>query len=72
MEESRISLYINDVVIMEEGRPIPFHKDAIIFMMKENSELTLKVQLNLGEASATAWGCELTEAYVTFNSRYTT
>ncbi len=71
VQEDRIAFYINDVVIMEAGRPIAFHKDAVIALMN-NPELALTVGLNLGEASATAWGCELTEEYVTFNSAYTT
>ena len=31
-----------------------------------------RVHLNLGQGAATAWGCNLSEAYVTFNSAYTT
>ena len=57
---------------MEEGKPIPFHKDAIVAMMRELSEVSFTVRLGLGDAKATAWGCELTEEYVTFNSAYTT
>ena len=69
--EEKIALYINDVCIMEEGRPIPFFKDAIIAAMN-NPEVSLGIHLNLGDMSATAWGCDLTEEYVTFNSAYTT
>ena len=72
VEESRIAFYINGVAIMEEGRPIAFHKDAVVTIMKENPEIAFTVRLNPGDASATAWGCELTEEYVTFNSAYTT
>jgi N-acetylglutamate synthase/N-acetylornithine aminotransferase len=36
------------------------------------SEVSLKIQLNLGDAGATDWGSELTEEYVTFNSAYST
>jgi len=32
----------------------------------------IMVRLNMGEAKATAWGCDLTEGYVTINSAYTT
>jgi glutamate N-acetyltransferase/amino-acid N-acetyltransferase len=35
-------------------------------------EVRLSVDLNGGDASATAWGCDLTEEYVTFNSAYST
>jgi glutamate N-acetyltransferase/amino-acid N-acetyltransferase len=71
LEESRIALYINDVCIMENGRPIPYFKDAVVVTMN-GSEISLRLNLNLGEASAMAWGCDLSEEYVTFNSAYTT
>jgi glutamate N-acetyltransferase/amino-acid N-acetyltransferase len=71
IEESKVNFYINDVAIMEGGRPIPFHRESVIHIMS-NPEVSFTLRLNLGDASATAWGCELTEEYVTFNSAYTT
>ena len=56
---------------MEDGRPIPFFKDAIVFIMNQ-PEINLRLDLNLGQFSATSWGCDLSEEYVTFNSAYTT
>ena len=69
--EEKMALYINDVCIMEEGRPIPFHRDSIVALMA-NPRVTFRIGLNLGNAEATAWGCNLSEEYVTFNSAYTT
>ena len=69
--EERIALYINGVCIMEEGRPIPFFKDAVVATMR-GSEISICLSLNMGDATATAWGCNLSEEYVTFNSAYTT
>lgn len=71
IEEERVSFYINDVAIMEAGRPIPFHKDSVVAIMN-SPEVAFTLSLNLGNATALSWGCELTEAYVTFNSAYTT
>jgi glutamate N-acetyltransferase/amino-acid N-acetyltransferase len=71
LDESRVALYISDVCIMEEGRPIPYFKDAVVLTMS-GPEVSLRLDLNLGNASATAWGCDLSEEYVTFNSAYTT
>jgi len=71
LDVSKVSFSINDITIMEAGTPIPFHRDSVIAIMsRERVNLTLK--LGLGSGSATAWGCELTEEYVRFNSAYTT
>jgi len=32
----------------------------------------IRICLNLGDGRATAWGCDLSEEYVTINSEYTT
>ena len=69
--ETKIDLFVNGVCIMESGTPIPFHKEAVVVLMK-GPEVTFKLQLNLGDASATAWGCDLTQEYVIINSAYTT
>ena len=71
VEERRIALYVNDVCIMEDGRPIPFHRDGVVALM-QGPEVSFRIRLNLGEGRATAWGCDLSEGYVTFNSAYTT
>jgi glutamate N-acetyltransferase/amino-acid N-acetyltransferase len=71
VEESKIALYVNDVCIMEDGRPIPFHRDGVVALM-QRPEVSFRIKLNLGEGRATAWGCNLSEEYVTFNSAYTT
>ena len=70
-DESKIDLFVNGVCIMEAGKPIPFHRDAVVALMKR-PEVTFRLQLNLGEGEATAWGCDLTEEYVIINSAYTT
>ncbi len=71
VREERLALYVNDVCLMEKGVPIPFFKDAVVLQMR-SPELSFRVHLHLGKGKATAWGCDLSEAYVTFNSAYTT
>ena len=71
VQEEKLALYVNDVCIMENGLPVPFFKDAIVLLMR-NPEVSFRIHLHLGNGAATAWGCNLSEAYVTFNSAYTT
>jgi glutamate N-acetyltransferase/amino-acid N-acetyltransferase len=69
--EDKIDLYINGVCIMQEGKQIPFHRDAVVVLMR-GPEVTFRLHLNLGDGQATAWGCDLTEQYVIINSAYST
>ena len=70
-DETKIDLFVNGVCIMEAGSPIPFHRDAVVSQM-QGPEVTFRLQLNLGDGEAIAWGCDLTEEYVIINSAYTT
>jgi glutamate N-acetyltransferase/amino-acid N-acetyltransferase len=71
LDESKVDVFINDIHIVHEGVAIPYFKDAVISAMSV-PDVGFRVSLNVGEASATAWGCDLTEEYVTFNSAYST
>ncbi len=69
--ESSIDLYIGDVSVVKGGVPLPFSEQNVVRVLKQ-SEVPISVHLNLGTASATAWGCDLSEEYVTINSQYMT
>ena len=70
-EETKVDLYVNGVCIMQKGKPIPFHRDAVVALMR-GPEVKFSLNLNLADGEATAWGCDLTEEYVIINSAYTT
>ena len=53
------------------GQPLAFDKSAVSSAMQAE-EVVVDVWLGAGEASGTAWGCDLTEQYVRINAEYTT
>ncbi len=69
--ESKIDLSIGDVSVVKGGRPLTFSEQSVVRVL-EQSEVPISVHLNLDTASATAWGCDLSEEYVTINSQYMT
>ncbi len=69
--ESRIDLYLGSICVVREGRPLPFSEQSVVRVLNQ-SEVPIGLQLNLGTATATAWGCDLSEEYVTINSQYMT
>jgi len=71
MVEDRIDLYLGDVQVIKAGRALNSAKRAVSQLLK-GKEINLRVNLNLGEGSATAWGCDLSEEYVAINSEYMT
>ena len=71
LDESKIDIFINGIHIVHEGKAIPYFADAVSAGMVAD-EVDFRVALNIGDGSATAWGSDLTEEYVTFNSAYST
>jgi len=71
VEEAKTDLYIGNIPLVKAGAPSPFNKREVLKLL-EGKEVAIGLKLNLGSASATAWGCDLSEEYVTINSRYMT
>ena len=71
LKESKIDIFISNIHIVSGGVAIPYYKDAVVSAMSAD-EIQFRIALDVGDASATAWGCDLTEEYVIFNSAYST
>ena len=59
------------VDVCQNGAGIPFSEEEAAKVLKEN-EITILVDLHQGEASAEAYGCDLTYDYVKINGDYRT
>ena len=70
-EEERLALAIQAVEVYRGGEPVPFDEAALSQALAQ-SDVHIHVDLGAGEATATAWGCDLTPEYVRINSEYTT
>jgi len=71
MEEEMLDVYLQGEQVMRSGTPLPFAKDKLSRRMKAD-KVTIKVRMNIGAGNAVAWGCDLSQEYVTINSDYTT
>ena len=71
LDESKIQIYVNGIQIVEDGKAIAFNTQSVVSALAEE-EVTLTTELNVGDGWGEAWGCDLTEEYVVFNSAYTT
>jgi glutamate N-acetyltransferase/amino-acid N-acetyltransferase len=67
----QIDLSIGETNVLKAGKPLDFKEEDIIRTFKQE-EVPIRIHLNSGTASATAWGCDLSEQYVVINSQYMT
>jgi glutamate N-acetyltransferase/amino-acid N-acetyltransferase len=66
-----VDLFVGGVQLVKDGAPVPGSREQAEPVMKEK-EVTFVADLHVGSSAATAWGCDLTEAYVVENSAYST
>jgi len=70
VNEMKLDVYLNDVCVMKQGSPVPFDRQELGTSLA-GKEVSVRLYLNLGGGKAVAWGCDLSEEYVTINSAYT-
>ena len=70
VNERKLDVYLNDVCVMKQGSPVPFDRQEVSTGLA-SKEVSVRLYLNLGQGKAVAWGCDLSEEYVTINSAYT-
>ena len=60
-----------EITVCENGAGIPFSEETAKEILLEH-EIEILITLDSGDASATAWGCDLTYDYVKINGDYRT
>ncbi len=70
VNEKKLEVYIDDICVMKQGSPVPFDRQKASTSLA-GKEVSVRLCLDLGQGKAVAWGCDLSEEYVTINSDYT-
>ena len=71
IQRDKIKIFVNGIQISEEGKSISFHYQSVLSAL-DNFQIDIVIDLCIGEGRGVAWGSDLTEEYVVFNSAYTT
>jgi glutamate N-acetyltransferase/amino-acid N-acetyltransferase len=65
-----IDLYLDEVPVAAAGARHPGYREADGQRVMKADEITVRVVLNRGTASATVWTCDLSHDYVSINADY--
>lgn len=66
-----VDLYIGEMQVVRESRPVSFNEKQVQDHMKEE-HVKFRIDLHQGIGEAVAWGCDLTYDYVQINACYRT
>lgn len=65
-----LSISFGDVLVAENGWVSPNYREEDAAELMKRNEITLKVDLGLGDGHATVWTCDLTHGYISINADY--
>ena len=70
LDQGLIDLHLDDVHVVTRGGRRPEYREEDGQRVMKRSEITIRVGLNRGAASATVWTCDLSHDYVSINADY--
>ena len=70
LDQSLIDLFLDDVHVAERGGRHPSYREEDGQRVMKRSEITVRVVLRRGTASALVWTCDLSHEYVSINADY--
>jgi glutamate N-acetyltransferase/amino-acid N-acetyltransferase len=72
LDLSAVRIYLNDVLIVEQGARAESYTEAQGQSVMDQDEITITLRLARGVVSEQLWTCDLSHDYVTINAEYRT
>ena len=69
-DRDRLAIRFGDILVAENGWVSPSYREEDGAAYMKNDEITLSVDLGIGDGAATVWTCDLTHGYITINADY--
>jgi len=69
-DRDRLSIGFGGTWAARNGQPLADYDEAPVAAHLEGTEITIEVDLGLGEGAATVWTCDLTHGYIDINADY--
>jgi glutamate N-acetyltransferase / amino-acid N-acetyltransferase len=70
LDQTLIEMHLDDVHVVTQGGRHPAYREEDGQRVMKQAEITVKVNLNRGQASSTVWTCDLSQEYVSINADY--
>ena len=69
-DRDRLAIWFGDVRVAREGARDPDYSEAAASAVMRESDVTVRVDLGLGDGTARVWTCDLTKLYIEINGDY--
>ncbi|RCS22481.1 bifunctional glutamate N-acetyltransferase/amino-acid acetyltransferase ArgJ [Phyllobacterium salinisoli] len=65
-----LAIWFGDIRVAHQGERDPAYSEADTSAYMEKEDITIRVDIGLGDGKATVWTCDLTKEYVAINGDY--
>lgn len=69
-DRDKLSIGFGGIWAAQQGQPVADYDEAPVAEHLKGREVTIEVDLGLGEGRATVWTCDLTHGYISINADY--
>lgn len=70
LDISKLSLWLGKTQLIGAGQPVETYTEQAGQLEMDNEEITIRIDLNDGDATSTVWTSDLSHDYVTINAEY--
>jgi len=70
LDHNKLDISLGGILVVHNGVATDYDQAAARQVMSQ-PEVAVDIDLHLGDASAMAWGCDLTHGYIEENAEYT-
>ena len=69
-DRDALSIRFGDIIVAEKGWVSPEYREEDGAAYMKNQDISIQVDLGLGDGTATVWTCDLTHGYISINADY--
>ena len=69
-DRDRLCISFGEHLVAENGVRAPNYEESVVATYMKNSEISIAVDVGVGQSRFTVWTCDFTEAYVRINADY--
>jgi glutamate N-acetyltransferase/amino-acid N-acetyltransferase len=69
-DRDRLSIGFGGTWCARQGQPLPDYDEAPVAAHLKGQDISIEVDLGLGDGRATVWTCDLTHGYISINADY--
>lgn len=70
LDVNAVTIYLGDTLLIEKGQPAPSYREELGQLEMRRDEITVRIHMGRGSASATTWTCDFSYDYVKINAEY--